>query len=166
VRNVVQVTVSISDARVSCDPQHVLATYALGSCIGVAVYDPVTHAGGMLHFQLPTSTLDSAAGRKNPLMFADTGMDYLLQQMAGLGAQTRRLRVTLAGAAQILNDSGLFNIGRRNHAAIRKLLWQKGLLVEREDIGGESPRNLYLNIADGAVLIKKVGLAAAREART
>jgi chemotaxis protein CheD len=60
----------------------------------------------------------------------------------------------------MLNDAEFFNIGRRNHAAIRKLLWQRGMLVAREEIGGNSPRNLYLHIADGTVLIKTGGKAA------
>ena len=151
------IVVNVSDAKVSADPQDVIATYSLGSCIGVALYDPVRKVGGMLHFQLPTSTLDADRARQLPTMFADTGMALLIQQMEALGAEKRRLKVKLAGAAQMLNDAAMFNIGKRNHAAIRKLLWQYGMFIDGEDVGGKSPRNLYLKVADGEVTIKTQG---------
>jgi len=153
----VNVIVNVSDAKTSTDPGDVISTYSLGSCIGVTLYDPVTHVGGMLHFQLPTSTLDPARAKQRPLMFADTGMECLIRELEGKGAQKRRLKVKLAGAAQILDDHNLFNIGRRNHAAIRKILWQQGMFVDGEDVGGSSPRNLYLTIADGTVTVKTQG---------
>lgn len=148
------ITVNISDAKTSASPEATIATHALGSCIGVAAYDPVAKVGGMLHYQLPTSTLDSGRANQSPLMFADTGMQWLLDELAGLGARKNRLHIVLAGAAQMLNDGGVFNIGRRNHASIRKVLWQHGLMIAGEDIGGSSPRNLYLAIADGAISVK------------
>lgn len=156
-----QIIVNVSDARVSAESADVLVTYSLGSCIAVALYDPVRRIGGMLHYQLPTSSLDAARAQQNPHMFADTGMRSLLDAMSSAGAEKRRLKVHLAGAAQMLNDNKLFDIGRRNHAAIRKILWQLGLFIDGEDIGGTAPRNLYLGIADGAVTIKTAGLTKA-----
>jgi chemotaxis protein CheD len=139
---------------VTNDPSVTLVTYSLGSCIGVAAYDPVARVGGMLHYQLPTGTLDAERAKRNPAMFGDTGMTELLRQMTAMGAQPSRLKTTVAGAAQMLNDGGVFNIGKRNHAAIRKLLWQHGMLIETEDVGGTAPRNLYLSMADGQASIK------------
>jgi chemotaxis protein CheD len=150
----VNVIVNISDAKVSTDPQVVLATYSLGSCIGVTLYDPVTKVGGMLHFQLPTSTLDIQRAKQNPLMFADTGFAHLLNEVTRRGGEKKRLKVRLAGAAQMLNDSKLFDIGRRNHAAMRKILWQNGMFVDAEHIGGNAPRTMYLAVADGSVTLK------------
>ena len=152
--------VGISEAHASNDPGVTFTTYSLGSCIGVALYDPVARAGGLLHFQLPSWSIDPARANAEPAMFADSGMALLLQQMATLGGVERRMRVTLAGGAQMLNDAALFNIGRRNHTAIRKILWQRGMLIAHEDIGGGSPRNLSLRLQDGAAVVKLVGLAA------
>lgn len=146
--------VNVSDAKVSNDPLDVLATYSLGSCIAVALYDPVTRVAGLLHFQLPTSSLDLGRADANPAMFADTGIALLLKGMASLGAAKARLKVQLAGGAQMLEDAGMFNIGKRNHAAFRKIFWQHGMFVDREEVGGTTPRNVYLNVADGAVTIK------------
>jgi chemotaxis protein CheD len=152
------ITVRISDVRVSNDPEVILATHSLGSCIGVTAYDPVMRIGGMLHYQLPSSEADTKRARQSPAMYADTGMALLLSEMAALGAEKRRLKIKLAGGARMLTGSDVFDIGRRNHTAVRKFLWQQGLLIEAEEIGGTAARNLYLRISDGAVQIKTCGL--------
>ncbi len=151
------IIVGVSDTRVSNDPAETIITYSLGSCIGVALFDPVARAGGMLHYQLPTSTLDSGRAKHNPNMFADTGFANLLAMLERLGAQKKRCKVGVAGAAQMLNDANVFDIGRRNHTAIRKILWQHGLLIKGEQVGGKTPRTLTLKIADGAMAVKAEG---------
>ncbi|MGN6369342.1 MAG: chemotaxis protein CheD [Phycisphaerae bacterium] len=151
------IIVNVSDARASADPAEQIVTYSLGSCIGVTLFDPVARCGGMLHYQLPTSTLDAKRAAENPCMFADTGMAYLIGELERMGGQKKRMKVKVAGGAEILNDAGLFSIGKRNHTAIRKILWQQGLMIEGEDVGGKSPRTLYLHIADGNTLIKTQG---------
>lgn len=148
------IIVSISDAKVSADPADTLVTYSLGSCIGVAVYDTHAKVGGLLHFQLPSSTLDAERARQNPLMFADSGLAWLMDHMAKAGGVKKRLKVRIAGAAQMLKDSALFDIGRRNHAAIRKILWQNGLFLDGEHVGGTQPRTMSMSIADGTVTLK------------
>jgi len=148
------VVVGLSDAKASGRPDDVLVTHALGSCIGVALYDARAGVGGLLHFQLPSSGFDPQRAMERPLMYADTGMDWLLKQMERLGAEQRRIRVRLVGGATMLNDRGLFDIGRRNHAAIRKLLWQRGMFIEAEQVGGKLPRTMELAVADGMLSIK------------
>jgi chemotaxis protein CheD len=152
-----QVTVNISDAKVSSDPSVVLATYSLGSCIGVTLWDAKAKVAGMLHFQLPTSTIDADRAKQNPLMFADTGFAILLEEMIRKGADKKRMKVRMAGAAQMLNDSKLFDIGRRNHTAMRKILWQHGMFIDAEHIGGSMPRSLFMSAADGTLNIKMGG---------
>lgn len=152
-----KIVVNVSDAKASRDPGDTIITYSLGSCIGVTAYDPQARVAGMLHFQLPTSTLDANRAQQNPLMFADSGLEELLKMMSQLGANASRLKVKIAGAAQILDDKNVFNIGKRNHTAIRKLLWQKGILLDGEAVGGTIPRTLHMNVADGSVLIKTHG---------
>jgi chemotaxis protein CheD len=151
------IVVNVSDARVSKDPEDTLVTYSLGSCIAVSAYDPVARCGGLLHYQLPTSALDALRAQQNPCMFADTGMKHLLQELQNTGAHKSRLKVKLAGGAEMFDDKGVFSIGKRNHTAIRKILWQHGLLLSSEQVGGSEPRTLYLHLADGATEIKSRG---------
>ena len=71
--------VGVSDMKVSDDSDAVLVTYSLGSCIGIAVWDSVVRVGGLLHFMLPDSTIDPAKAKKNPHMFADSGIPALFK---------------------------------------------------------------------------------------
>ena len=152
-----KIIVNISDARVSIDPNDELITYSLGSCIGVALHDPATRIGGMLHYQLPSARLDSTKAEKKPLMFADTGMKYLIEKMLSLGSNKKRLNIKIAGGAQVMNDAKTFQIGKRNHAAIRQILWKNGMFIDAEDVGGRNARNLSLQVADGTVQVKSQG---------
>ena len=152
------ITVGISDARISTDPDAVIITHALGSCIGVTIYDPVRKIGGLLHFQLPQSKGDENSSQDNPFKYADTGFDVLLDEFQSLGARKSNVEVKLVGGAHKLligNDS--FNIGKRNYAAIRKTLWKKGLLIAAQDVGGNIPRTIYFSITNGAIKIKSQG---------
>ena len=60
------IVVGIADMRVSDDPDVTLVTRSLGSCIGLAVYDPAVRVGGILHYMLPESELDPDKARRNP----------------------------------------------------------------------------------------------------
>ncbi len=152
-----KVIVNVADAKVSNNTSDVLATYSLGSCIGVSLYDPVVQAGGILHYQLPDSQMDQDRARQKPFMFADTGMKFLLQKLTAIGANKNRLQAKIAGGAAMNDGPKGFDIGKRNHLAIRKLLWKNGIFIKAEEIGGNEPRNLYLNIADGTVTVKSNG---------
>ncbi|MEM6314949.1 MAG: chemotaxis protein CheD, partial [Planctomycetota bacterium] len=150
-----QLTVNISDFKVSKNPGDVLVTYSLGSCIGVAIADPQATVAGLLHFQLPDGKMDAERSARQPAMFADSGLDALIAAMLELGADKRRLRVKIAGGAKMLAGSETFDIGRRNHTAIRKALWKHGLMVDSEDCGGSVPRTMYVNVTDGRVMLKR-----------
>jgi chemotaxis protein CheD len=153
-----RIIVNVSDGKVSNDPMDVLATYSLGSCIGVCLYDPTVNVGGILHYQLPTSEMDIERAEENPLMYADTGMGILFDKMLSMGANKKRMLVKIAGGAAMDTGPKGFDIGKRNHLAIKKILWQNSMFIDAEDIGGSSARNMYLNIADGAVTVRSSGL--------
>ncbi len=150
--------VNVSDAKASNDPADLLTTYSLGSCIGVCLYDSATHTGGMLHYQLPDSKMDPERAQKKPFMFADTGMKILLGKLLSMGANKKRIQIKIAGGAEMNTGPKGFNIGKRNYLAIRKILWKNGMFIDAEDVGGFLPRNVYMNIADGAVTVRSNGI--------
>ena len=117
-----RIIIHVSDAKTSNDPTDILTTYSLGSCIGVCLYDPQTNAGGMLHYQLPDSKIDPDRAQKQPFMFADTGMNILVDKLKSIGANIKRMQIKIAGAAMETGPQG-FDIGKRNHLALRKILW-------------------------------------------
>jgi chemotaxis protein CheD len=150
------VVVGVADCRVSAAPEEEVATYALGSCIGLAVYDPQVRVGGMLHFMLPDSSIASQDER-NPYKFADTGIPRLLEEVCALGAAKRRLEAWAAGAANMLGNAGGFEIGKRNHQALRRTLWKAGLLLQGEAVGGNLSRSVRLEIATGNFWVQEPG---------
>lgn len=147
----------LADLAVSRDPISILATYSLGSCLGVAVYDPVARVGGLLHAMLPDSSLDPAKAAAQPGMFVNSGMDALLSAMVKNGGQEPRLQVYVAGGAQIMDDRGFFNIGARNCAALTQYLSERQLRVQGQQVGGYVNRTLRLFIATGRVSLKVSG---------
>ena len=152
-----QHTVGISEMRVSNTSSDVIVTYSLGSCIGLAVYDPVAMVGGMIHCMLPLSKIDPAKGATRPYMFVDTGVPELLMTVYELGADRKRLVVKVAGAASLLDEKGLFKIGERNYTVLRKLLWKNNILIQAEDVGGTAARTMYLYLDTGRTIIKSGG---------
>lgn len=148
------VVVDIADLAVSADPTATLITYSLGSCIGVAVWDPVVRVGGMLHYMLPESQLSPEKARSSPAMFCDTGVPRLFRAAYELGAVKSRLVVKVAGGSQLLDDNGTFNIGKRNYLALRKIFWKNGVMIAAENVGGSISRTLKLDVGTGAVTIR------------
>jgi len=152
------IVVGVADMKVSNEPGVVLVTYSLSSCIGLAIHDPVAQVGGMLHYMLPDSSLDGRKAKKNPYMFGDTGIPLLFKEAYKLGAKKNRLRVIVIGGAQILDQKGLFNIGKRNYTVLRKLLWKNNVMTDFEDVGGNVNRTLKLEIKTGQAWLKISGI--------
>ncbi len=146
--------IGVGACAVSADPTATLITYALGSCIAVLIYDPVTRVGGLLHYMLPESSLDEAKAKKNPYMFADTGIPLLFQNAYKLGAVRNRIQVNVLGGAQIISASDTFNIGKRNHMVLRKIFWKAGILVQHEEVGGSQSRTVRLELDTGRVIMR------------
>ncbi len=146
--------VDIADYVVTNDPSTALITYSLGSCIGVTAWDPETHVGAMIHFMLPDSALSPDKAKANPAMFANSGIPRMFKEAYQMGASKRRMIVKVAGGSQLLDDSGTFNIGKRNYVMLRKLFWKNNILINSEDVGGSKSRTISLSIATGTVTMK------------
>jgi chemotaxis protein CheD len=148
------IAVNVGDCRVSNDQDAELVTYALGSCIAVTIYDPHIQVAGLLHFMLPDSSLSDGKARDNPFMFADTGIPRLFHRAYDLGGERQRMIVRIAGGAQVLDSQSLFNIGKRNYLATRKIFADAGVLVHGEAIGGTVSRTIRLEVATGKVWLR------------
>ncbi len=147
------VVIGIGDCKVEREGCE-LVTYALGSCIALTVYDPVTRVGGLLHFMLPETGPDPMKARLNPFMYADTGIPLLFRRAYELGAEKRRLVVTAIGGAQIMDPKGVFNIGKRNCLEMRKILWKAGVAVKVEETGGNISRTVRMDLDSGRIMVR------------
>lgn len=151
--------VHVADMKGSSTRGDTLITYALGSCLGITLYDPVACVGCMLHAMLPQSSIDPPKAADNPYMFVDTGVPELFRECYRLGGRKERLVVKVAGGAcpNGNEQDDYFQIGKRNFVMFRKLLWKNGILLSAHDVGGSHSRTLSLDIETGNVLVKMDG---------
>ena len=144
-------TVGIGEWAVSKEKDDIIKTYALGSCVAVIIYDVKLGVGGMIHIALPESTVDEARSRAQPGYFADTGLPRMIEEMKALGASRSGVWVKLAGGASVMDSGGLFDIGKRNILAVKRILWKSSLGPVAEDTGGTNSRTVTFALADGTV---------------
>lgn len=149
------IVVDIAEMKVSKNPEEVLVTYALGSCLGIALYDPVVRIAGLAHIMLPESSIDSkSAADFNAMKYVDTGIPMLYKAMYAAGAEKRRIKNAVIGGAQIMDDNGFFNIGKRNYTALRKMFWRNNVLIDKEHVGGRINRTVRLEVSTGNIFVK------------
>lgn len=149
-------TVKLADMRVS-GGDSVLVTHALGSCLGLMIYDPAEKVGGLLHAVLPLSTVNPERAMTNPFMFVDLGVPRLFRAAYELGAERARLVVKAAGCGSPIGAVDTFRIGLRNYAMLKRLLRQSNLTIESEAVGGPARRMVRFDLSTGRVIVKTAG---------
>ncbi|MCD4829051.1 MAG: chemotaxis protein CheD [Candidatus Cloacimonetes bacterium] len=147
------VVVNIADMKVSQKPSDTIITYSLGSCIALVLYDPVAKIGGMIHIMLPDSSIEKNPDRMVPLKYVDTAVPMLFKKMFALGAKRNRIETRVAGGSNVMDKNRYFNIGERNHTAVRKILWRNNIMITGEDIGGTKSRTVKLFMDTGKVFV-------------
>ena len=147
--------IGIADMKIAKD-QGMLITYALGSCIGICLYDPVVKLGGLVHIMLP---LNMETGRTNTMKYADTGIRETVRQMESKGAQRARITAKIAGGAKMFEVSGgnMGNIGQRNIESVHLNLKKEGIRLLKEDVGGTTARTLLFDVASGLACVRSYG---------
>ncbi|MCI9045313.1 MAG: chemotaxis protein CheD [Peptococcaceae bacterium] len=150
------VVVGIADMKMVNGDAKVI-TYALGSCIGICLYDPKLKLAALVHIMLP---LNMEAGRKNPLKYADTGIRETLKAMQAKGAMKSRITAKCAGGAKMFEVAGkgaLGNIGQRNIESVHTILKMEGIHLVAEDVGGGVARTLTFDAATGMATVQSYG---------
>lgn len=147
------VSVGISDFNVVAPPD-VLVTYALGSCVGICLYDTKTNIAGLLHIMLPSSEGVTGA-MENRKKFADTGIPDMLTAMERRGAMRARLVAKIAGGAQMFaTNTAVFNIGERNVAAVKKVLEGYRIPILAQDVGKNYGRTVFFSAVTGKMEVR------------
>lgn len=136
----------------------VIVTHALGSCLGVSIYDPQAHLGGILHVMMPVSSINPDKAKANPYMFVDTGLPAFFKKIYSMGGEKKRLQVKVAGGANVQNNgTDRFAIGKRNYIMLKKIFWKNGVMIDAEDVGGTKARTMYMEIGTGRVWLANAG---------
>ncbi|MCI8801745.1 MAG: chemotaxis protein CheD [Oscillibacter sp.] len=150
-----KITIGIADMKMAKD-SGMLITYALGSCIGICLYDQRIKLAAMVHIMLP---LNMEPGRKNTFKYADTGLRETLRLMESKGASRARITAKIAGGAKMFELSGgnLGNIGQRNIESVHLNLKKEGIQLLKEDVGGSVARTLLFDPATGLGCVRCYG---------
>lgn len=151
------IKVGMADFNVATEPA-VLTTLGLGSCVGIALYDPVIKLGGLAHIMLPDST--QIRNNTNAAKFADTGLIVLLEKMYSLGAKQNRLVAKIAGGAHMFEFKHMdeaMRIGARNVSAVTSLLERYKIPIIANDTGNNYGRTIELHTTNGMLVVKTIG---------
>ncbi|MCX7842617.1 MAG: chemotaxis protein CheD [Clostridia bacterium] len=151
------IKVGMADLMVSNHPS-ILTTLGLGSCVGIALYDPATNVIGLAHIMLPSSL--QAKNNSNVAKFADTAVEKLIEDMIKIGARRGNIVAKLAGGAQMFafnQTSDMMKIGLRNAISAKEKLAELKIPVIAEDTGGNYGRTVELYSNDGKLIIKTIG---------
>lgn len=163
-----RITAGIAECRVSADPQDVLVALGLGSCVGVALFDPHASVAGLLHVMLPErpAAVEGPAARRaattqdDPLTkYADSGVPELVAAVTRLGAVPWRLKAAIGGGAMMFKSvsSAGMNIGLRNAEAVAAVLQQMRIPLVATATGGTAGRTMSLYVDTGRVTVREAG---------
>ena len=146
--------VGIAELAVSDNPSEILITYSLGACVGLTLYDPKTEVGGLIHCMLPQSSTDPEKARTRPAMFVDSGVKHLIEKLCDIGGIKDFFEARVAGAASLMDNQRLFQIGKRNLVVLRRTLDREGIPIAGEEVGGTKARTLVLDLSSGETRLK------------
>ena len=153
----VEIKVGMADLKVCVSPDSI-TTLGLGSCVGIALRDPVTKIGGLAHIMLPDST--SIRNNSNVPKFADTGIEELVKQVTKKGANRNRLVAKIAGGAQMFafgSTNEAVRVGERNVKAVKQKLGELKIPILAEDTGKNFGRTVIFYPETGDFVIRAVG---------
>ena len=149
-----KITIGIADMKMA-KGQGMLVTYALGSCIGICLYDPAIKLGALVHIMLP---VNMETNRTNTMKYADSGIRETLKQMESMGARRSRITAKIAGGAKMFETgASLGNIGQRNIESVRMNLKKEGVRLLKEDVGGSVARTLLFDVESGLGCVRSYG---------
>lgn len=147
--------VGISDFKLERNP-NVIATYALGSCVGICLYDKHTKIGGLSHIMLPESSMFTTS-EINRMKFADTAVVDLVQALIRIGADRKRLTAKIAGGAKMFEvqaGSPMGTIGERNINSVKNILHSLRIPIIGEDTGLNYGRTVYFDLETGIMKVQ------------
>lgn len=149
-----KITIGIADMKLARG-QGMLITYALGSCIGICLHDPLLKLGALIHIMLP---VNMETNRTNTMKYADTGLRETLRQMEAMGAKRPRITAKIAGGAKMFETgASLGNIGQRNIESVHLNLKKEGIRLLKEDVGGSVARTLLFDVNSGLGCVRCYG---------
>ncbi|KXZ39793.1 chemotaxis protein CheD [Alkalithermobacter thermoalcaliphilus JW-YL-7 = DSM 7308] len=151
------IKVGMADYKLGKDGD-ILVTLGLGSCVGIVIYDKFKKIAGMAHIMLPSSK--EIRNNLNKAKFADTAIEYMLNDIINAGGSKSSLIAKIAGGAQmfkIASANESLNIGKRNVMAVKQVLSELRIPIIAEDVLGNYGRTIEFDCSTGDLTIKAIG---------
>jgi len=149
------IKVGMAQFKVAMAPARIM-TFALGSCVGIVLYDPVSKIGGLAHIMHPSS--ERVQNNVNRAKFVDTAVELMLSRMAKKGANRSRIEAKVFGGARMFQaisaSPGVMQIGEENVKATRAELEGRNIPIVAESTGGTKGRTIVFDITSGRVTVK------------
>ncbi len=149
-----EIRVKLAEMRFSNKVEDNLVAHGLGACIALAIYDPTSYLGGVIHIVLPSSEVQVKS--EHPIRFADTGIPLFLKEFMRQGGNFTACKIVVVGGAS-MHANSMFNIGDQNVTAVKRALSKFNLSVTAEDVGGTNGRTVNVNIKKGTITSKVFG---------
>ena len=108
----------------------------------------------MVHVLLGHNPHDNR-GDLNPMRFADSAIDLLLQEMQDKGCKKKDIVAKIFGGAKLFNLNRI-NVGEKNILAVRQKLEDEGIKIIAEDTGGKHGRNIWFDTENGKVVVGRL----------
>lgn len=116
-------------------------TTMLGSCVAIALYDPVEKLGGLNHYLLA----EPHPGEQGSCRYGTYAIQSLIDGIESIGGKRSRLVAKVYGGANVLKDVQMsMRIGDRNIEVARRELNERGIKIVEEATGGTRGRRVKL----------------------
>jgi len=149
----------MGDIVTASEPEDVLVSLGLGSCVAVVLYDQKKNRAAMAHVMLPDSQSRKGSLSAKPGKFADTALSNLIKEMEKMGSRKKDLKAKIAGGARMFSfsSSSKMNIGDINVEKVTVLLEEHDIPLEGSDTGGNKGRSVKFYTGSSVFAVKTIG---------
>ena len=149
-----EIVVWPGECRVTTRPGVRLVTHDIGACIALAVHIPSIDLAALVRFVLPDSKIQPEVAKENPWLFADTAIPRFLAIIREYEVSRQDMSIRAIGGAKIAGQMNSLSVAKGNLLALRRTLWKEGVLLDTEDIGGNSARSVWFETSTGRLIVR------------
>lgn len=150
-----QIVVGIAEMKMGTKRDE-LITYALGSCVGICMYDDRLKIGGLLHAMLPDAFENEGHADMKLERYVNTGIQNLFRMVCAHGADAGNLKVKLIGGANMFGfdfTNKDMDIGTQNVIQSKRILADMGIPVVAQMTGGTVGRTIRFSLDTAQVQV-------------
>lgn len=153
------ISVDIADYKLGRGDKKFI-TRDLGSCVGVAIHDPQTMVGGLIHIMLPQYIASHFEVTPNLAKYADAGLEEMIRELVYKGADKKRMVAKIAGGAHMVKLENIpksRDISSRNLEAVKNKLQELQIPILASEVGEDYPRTVVFDLETGSMRIITAG---------